>query len=139
MKQLRSLAAYLWASPNTLVAIGVGLLLGGRFRTIDGVLEIHGRRVAWLLQRFPVPAAAMTLGHAIFGQTPSDLDRTRRHEHVHVAQFARWGVFFVPAYLAASTYLYLRGRDGYLENPFEVEAYAVDDPRRRGSATVEDS
>ncbi|MEL6108543.1 MAG: hypothetical protein AAFU85_21265, partial [Planctomycetota bacterium] len=104
MKQLRRLAGYLWAAPNTLVAIGIGLLLGATFRRVDGVLEIHGRRIAWLLQRFPVPAAAMTLGHAIFGQTPSDLDRTRRHEHVHVAQYSRWGPLFVPAYLAASVY-----------------------------------
>jgi hypothetical protein len=30
--------------------------------------------------------------------------------------------------LLISAYLYLRRRDGYRENPFEIEAYAVDTP-----------
>ena len=34
--------------------------------------------------------------------------------------------FEIPAYLGASAYLFLRGRDAYRDNPFEVEAYAVD-------------
>ena len=71
----------------------------------------------------------MTMGHVVFGQTDAALDITRRHEHVHVRQYERWGPLFVPAYLAASALLYLRGRDGYRENPFEIEAYAVDTPQ----------
>jgi len=122
--------AYLWTSPNTVVAIAAGLLLCGRFRVVEGVVEIHGPVVARVLSRFPVPAAAMTLGHAVFGQHERALDRTRDHEHVHVAQYARWGVFFVPAYLACSLWLYARRRDGYRENPFERQAYAAD--HRRG-------
>ena len=30
---------------------------------------------------------------------------------------------------------FLIGRDGYLENPFEIEAFAVDDPSDRLNAT----
>ena len=131
MNRLRIAASYLWASPNTLFAVGIGLLLGANFRTVQGVLEVHGNRVAWVLRRLPVPASAMTLGHVIFGQSLADLDRTRLHEHVHVRQYCVWGPFFVPAYLTASCYLLLRGRDAYRENPFEVEAYAVDDPSQR--------
>ena len=119
----------LWTLPNTLVAVAIGLLLRGRFEFVDGVIEIHGRGVAKALAALPHPAAALTLGHVVFGQTPFDLDRTRVHERVHVRQYQRWGVFFVPAYLLASLFFYVRGRDGYLENPFEVEAYAVDDCR----------
>ena len=37
----------------------------------------------------------------------------------------RWGLLFVPAYLACSAWLWLRGYDAYLDNPFEVEAYGL--------------
>ena len=84
--------------------------------------------MAWVLRRLPVSALAMTMGHAIFGRDDLALDLTRKHELVHVGQYARWGLFFIPAYLGCSAWLYLRGRDGYLENPFEIEAYLVDDP-----------
>jgi hypothetical protein len=73
----------------------------------------------------------MTLGHAVFGRDRAALDLTRQHEHVHVRQYSRWGLFFIPADLGWSSWLYLRGRDGYRDNPFEVEAYAEDDPSRR--------
>nr|WP_235033500.1 hypothetical protein [Rubripirellula obstinata] len=122
---------YVWVSPWTLMAIAIGLLLGGKFRLVDGVVEIHGKRVAGVLQRLYVPAMAITIGHVVLGQTQAALDITRKHERVHVRQYERWGIAFVPAYLLASVYLYLRGRDGYRDNPFEVEAYSVDDPGRR--------
>lgn len=76
----------------------------------------------------PVPAMAMTFGHVVFGANVVALDITRRHEHVHVRQYERWGLLFVPAYLGASVILFLRGRDGYRDNPFEIEAYAIDTP-----------
>lgn len=108
----------------------VGLLLGGRIQWVSGVAEIHGRWIARALRSMPVPAAAMTLGHVVLGCSLSDLDRTRRHERVHVRQYERWGPFFLPAYLLASLFLKLAGRDAYRGNPFEVEAYAIDDPSK---------
>ncbi|WP_404306383.1 hypothetical protein [Neorhodopirellula lusitana] len=120
---------YLWASPNSLLALAIGLLLGGRFKMVDGVVEIHGKHIARILQRFPNPAAAITIGHVVMGQTLRMLDQTRRHERVHVQQYARWGPFFLPAYTLASGFLYAIGRDGYRDNPFEIEAFAVDDLR----------
>jgi hypothetical protein len=120
-------AAYLWASPNTCVGIAAGLLLGGRFKVVDGVVEIHGKRVAKLLNRLWVPAAAITLGHAVLGQSDRWLLRTRTHERVHVRQYERWGPFFIPAYLIASIILYAQGKDGYRGNPFEIEAYRQSD------------
>lgn len=127
---------YLWASPNTLFGIGIGLILGGRFRLVDGVFEVHGPRVARVLARLLVPAVALTLGHVVFGRDAQALAATRRHERVHVRQYAIWGPFFLPAYLGISLWLYVTGRDGYRANPFEIEAYAVDDG---GENLVEDS
>ena len=65
----------------------------------------------------------MTLGHVILGASEADLDAARRHEQVHVRQYERWGPLFIPAYLAASAWLWLRGRDPYRDNPFERQAY----------------
>ena len=124
---LRQTLAYLWASPYTLLGIAMGLLLGGRFRVVSGVIEIHGPWISAVLRKLLVPALAMTLGHVVLGQNSEALDRTRIHERVHVGQYERWGISFVPVYLFWSLLLSLRGRDGYLENPFEIEAYAADD------------
>jgi hypothetical protein len=52
------------------------------------------------------------------------LDFCRSHELVHVRQYERWGVLFIPAYLLCSLVLWLTGRDPYRDNPFEREAYA---------------
>ncbi|EMI54747.1 hypothetical protein [Rhodopirellula sallentina] len=131
MKVVFRWLGYFWAGPNTLLGIAVGLLLGGRFERVDGVLEIHGPRVAAALAKMFVPAAAMTLGHVVLGRDREMLEVTRAHERVHVHQYACWGPFFLPAYLGASLFLYVLGRDGYRGNPFEVAAYAVDDPSVR--------
>jgi len=131
MRAILRLAAYTWPLPYTLTGIGIGLMLGGRFQKVDGVIEIQGPMIAEALSRFYVPAMAMTLGHVVLGRTAAALDVTRAHERVHVRQYERWGVVFVPTYLLISAYLYLRGRDGYLENPFEVEAHAVDPANRQ--------
>jgi len=124
-------AAYTWALPYTLTGVVIGLLLRGRFQKIDGVIEIHGPWIAALLNRMWVPASAMTFGHVVFGQNLASLEYSREHERVHVRQYERWGIAFVPAYLLSSVYLHLRGRDGYRDNPFEVEAYAADEARLR--------
>lgn len=118
-----SIAAYLWAGPNTCFGIVMGWLLGGQFEIVQGVIEVHGRHVAATLRRLWLPAMAITLGHCVLGQTRGGLDATRAHERVHVRQYERWGVFFIPAYLAAWAWLSCLGRDGYRENPFEVQAY----------------
>ena len=41
-------------------------------------------------------------------------------------QYERWGPFFIPAYLAASLWMLVTGRDPYRENPFEREAFRGD-------------
>ncbi len=110
----------------------LGLMTGGRCRIVDGVLEAHGGMVSRILtrgNRWVGPIAAITLGHVVLGCDEESLRRTRRHERVHVRQYERWGPLFIPVYLACSIGLYLRGRNGYLENPFEIEAYEADRQR----------
>jgi hypothetical protein len=120
---------YLWAFPATilgLVFVPLAWMGGGRVKIVRGAVEIHGGLATRFL-RGGVPffgsAAAMTLGHVILGCDQECLDQTRDHEHVHVRQYERWGPLMLPIYLTSSLVLYLRGRDPYLDNPFEREAY----------------
>jgi hypothetical protein len=69
-----------------------------------------------------MPYRAITFGHVILGVTAEDLACSRDHEHVHVAQYERWGILFFVAYPAASAWQWLAGRGAYWDNPFEVEA-----------------
>lgn len=132
LTRLRRLVLILWASPWTLlgVTLGIlGLLTGGGVQRAGRVLEFHGGILAWLLRKAPIigGASAITFGHTVLARTAADLDRTRPHELIHVAQYERWGPLFVPAYLACSAWMWLRGRNPYYDNPFEQEAYAKED------------
>jgi hypothetical protein len=118
----------LWALPWTLLGVSLGLLAlatGGGGRRVGRVVEFHGGILRFLLRRVPIAggAAAMTLGHCVIARTSDCLDRSRRHELIHVAQYERWGLLFVPAYLACSAWMWLIGRDPYHDNPFEEDAY----------------
>lgn len=90
------------------------------------VLEFHGGLLSWLLLKAPIAggAAALTLGHTVLARTAADLDGSRSHELIHVAQYERWGPLFVPAYFLCSAWMWVRGRDPYFDNPFEQEAYS---------------
>jgi hypothetical protein len=128
ISRLLTALAILWALPWSVLGIIIGLvgaLTGGGVQRVGRVLEFHGGVLSWLLTRAPIAggASALTLGHTVLARTAGDLDRTREHELVHVAQYERWGMFFVPAYLGCSAWLWLRGRDPYWDNPFEREAY----------------
>lgn len=115
-RALLRLPVYLWAAPARLV----GLLLA-----LPAL--VSGARLPALLARLPLPAdiAAMTFGHVILGRDPRSLRACRRHERVHVRQYERWGLLFFPLYLGSSLRQWLRGRDPYLDNRFEVEAYRL--------------
>ena len=120
----------LWASPGSLIGLAVGVAAvaskRGAIRRNGGTLECHGPLVRWVLTRKRFQARAMTLGHVILGCDATALEVTREHELVHVRQYERWGPLFIPAYLASSAWLWARGYDPYLDNPFEVEAYNHD-------------
>jgi hypothetical protein len=126
---------YIWAFPATLlglVFVPVAWLSGGSCHVVTGALEIHGGLVAVFLRRgLPVlgSAAAMTLGRVILGRDAECLEKSRRHEHVHVRQYERWGLLMLPLYLASSAIAYVRGYDPYLDNVFEREAFEKTDDR----------
>lgn len=120
--------SYVWAGPWTLVGcmIGcLGIVTGGTLRIEGGSLEFAGGVIIPMLRSIPIQggAVAITLGHVVLGITQSDLSRCRDHEQVHIRQYERWGPFFVPAYLLAGIAVWLRGKDPYRANPFEVEAF----------------
>lgn len=122
---LRALG-YSWASPNS--ALGVlfvplALISGGKLRYERGALEIHGGFAKWFLQKVCGGVCAMTLGHVILGVDRAALDHCRNHEHVHVEQYMRWGVLFLPMYGLSSWRCKLKGKNPYLDNYFEIEAY----------------
>jgi hypothetical protein len=133
MPVLLRMVLILWVLPWTLLGLVAGLLAittGGGVRRVGRVLEFHGGWLDLMLRRVPIAggASAMTLGHCVIARTQADLERSRRHELVHVAQYERWGLLFVPAYLACSAWMWLRGCDPYHDNPFEKEAYGSDRP-----------
>jgi hypothetical protein len=124
---------YLWAFPGSfagLLLVPLAWTSGGGMQIVDGVLEAYGGYLTLVLRRpFWVsgPIAAITFGHVVLGCDLPTIERTRRHERVHVRQYERWGPFFIPAYVLASLWIGIWGGNAYLDNPFEVEAYAVDD------------
>jgi hypothetical protein len=126
---------YLWAGPYTLLGLllgGIGVLFGASLRRHHGVVEIFGGRIGtWLARLRPWGFAAMTLGHVILAVDRSALAQLRQHERVHVRQYERWGLFFLPAYFLSSLLQLLRGRNPYRENHFERQAYAAVAARRR--------
>lgn len=129
MSRIRLALGLVWALPWTLLGLVMGLaalLTGGGMQRVGRVLEFYGGVLDWLLARVPIAggAAAMTLGHCVIARTKGDLARSRSHELVHVAQYERWGPFFVPAYFAACGWMLLSGRHYYRDNPFEREAFA---------------
>ncbi|MGH2463255.1 MAG: hypothetical protein ACRDFZ_06490 [Candidatus Limnocylindria bacterium] len=126
-KRDHALVRYLWAFPATVVGLilaVIALVLGGRARLVDGILEVGGGRLNVLLARVPgsLRIGAVTFGHVIVGVDRAELDRSRAHEQVHVRQYERWGILFFPLYLGSSLNLLLRGRSPYWENRFEREA-----------------
>jgi hypothetical protein len=134
MRWFRRVLVVGWALPWTMVGLAVGffgVLTGGGMSRRGRVLEFWGGWPAQALARLPFVtggARAITLGHTILGRSKSDLDGCRTHEFVHVRQYERWGLLFVPAYLSASLALWLIHRDPYRDNPFERQAFADSDP-----------
>ena len=128
MHALPAVIRYVWAAPTS--ALGCVLVAAGiwraQVRVVDGVVEAQGPVLAWMLSRLTLMsggAAALTLGHIVIARDGWALESTRSHERVHVRQCEAWGPLFVPAYIAASVWAVLRGRDVYFDNPFEVAAF----------------
>jgi hypothetical protein len=128
------MACWLWPIPWTLLGLAIGIvgcISGGRIGWYNGTIVCWGPRLNRLLQCVPISggASAITLGHTILARSESDMVRTHDHELVHVRQYQRWGILFVPAYFIASLWLWYSGQDCYRENPFEKEAFQEDSTR----------
>jgi hypothetical protein len=126
--KIAKLILVLWASPYSLIGLAVGLvgmLYGGKGRWRDGAIEFYEGGTQWCVRHLPLGESTIgiTLGHVILGQTAAGLEFAGKHERVHVRQFELWGPFMGPAYLLSSAWLWASGRDAYLDNPFEVQAY----------------
>lgn len=123
------LLAYLWASPNSLIGLLLGLA-GGCWRLRRGVVEISG---GWLPRLMGRKVQAITLGHVILGRHPRALAHWRAHELRHVRQYEWLGPLFLPVYFGLALYAALRGRHPYRDHPLERQA-GLDDqgdrPRR---------
>jgi hypothetical protein len=125
MKRQRSLIAYLWVSPVSLLGLGLGLLAYGFGATMKrrfGVIEIAGNTRTHWLNKISSRYEAITLGHVILGRKHGVLKAYRSHEHVHVRQYERWGIFLPVMYLLASIWALVRGKHFYWDNVFEIEA-----------------
>ncbi|WKB50950.1 signal peptide prediction [Eleftheria terrae] len=134
MKPALRLLRYAWAAPASAVGLLLALPLlarGARAAPVQGVLEIAGGPLAAWQRRLPAACrfAAITFGHVVIGLDHRTLAACREHEQVHVRQYERLGPLFFPLYLGSSLWQAARGRDPYLDNCFECEAYAHSDPR----------
>jgi len=115
-----------WALPCSTVGalLGIGVLLaGGSVRRVQRALEFS-LAPGTALSSFgrALPFCAITFGHVILGVNESELERLRPHEHVHVRQYERLGVFFFLAYPLASLVAWGGGRCPYRANRYEIEA-----------------
>ncbi len=86
-----------------------------------GAVLVEHPRFERLFRLVPNRPSAMTFGSTVIGRRR--LDRALIvHELTHVAQFRRWGAAYLPLYLVGAAWGWLRYRQSYLGNPFEVRA-----------------
>lgn len=119
---MKRLWQHWWNAPNSLLGLAGGLGGAWHFRRVEGVLEVEGGWLAWLLHRQRW-AAAITLGDVILYIDGSSRLAFHHHEMVHVRQGRTWGPLFLPLYLLESLVQKIRTGDGYRNNRFEREAY----------------
>jgi hypothetical protein len=120
------LLKYVWVAPATLlglIPVALTVLTGGSARRVRGAIEAWGGFSKWFFQRALRFGCALTIGHVIIGVDEYSLTRYRDHEHVHIEQYEKWGILFIPLYLGSSLLAKLRGKRCYRDNVFEREAY----------------
>lgn len=114
MPLLRFLA-YLWASPNTVLGLLLGLLSFQWPRMAEGIVlfDRHVRGFVWALHLFR--RAAITFGHVVLADR-SVQGRLLVHELHHVRQYERLGPLYIPLYVTIWMFT------GYRGHPFEEAA-----------------
>lgn len=116
----------LWTLPNTLIGLALGFLSlawprwderGALvFESDRGFCKLHSKR----------GYAAITFGHVIITR-PNPGERLMRHEFAHVRQYEKWGALYMLGYGFYWLKLWLEGKDGYRDNPFERKARKAED------------
>jgi hypothetical protein len=127
-RRVARIAAIVWASPCTLVGlvlVAPTFLFGARAKVVNGVIEVANPLFEGPNAEKIWPFRAITFGHLVISHNVAMLAMLRAHEHAHVRQYEKWGVFFFLAYPLSSLWQLLRGRRPYLDNWFEVQARAV--------------
>jgi hypothetical protein len=105
-----------------LVVAGLTALSKSHCEVREGILATWGGFARRFLSSRLVRAKAMALGHVVMARNRRELDVHWTHECGHVRQAEIWGIAFVPAYLLASVWAFLRGRHYYTDNWFEKDA-----------------
>jgi hypothetical protein len=132
MNMIFRILRYVWAAPATTVGLAVAaaaVCAGAKPRMVRGVIEVADGKLGTFMQFVPgvFRFEAITFGHVVLGRDHAALACLREHERVHVRQYERWGPFFFPLYAGSSLWQLLCGRDPYLHNAFEIEAYGASD------------
>jgi hypothetical protein len=106
---------YVWASPNTLLGLLLGVISFQRPRVVGGVLlyDRTPRGFTKLLPRFR--RSAVTFGHVVLSHRPVE-GRLMAHELHHVWQYECLGPLYLPVYLLVWVFT------GYRRHPFEMAA-----------------
>jgi hypothetical protein len=126
--------AYAWALPGALLGLLLSLAMrpcGARWS--EGAL--------WVQVRYLIPtwAAAQTWGWVILHRV-TVTPRLRTHELRHVHQWMLWGPLFLPAYLVACAWAWVRTGQGYRWCWFERDARKAEEvccPPRTGTTWQE--
>ena len=128
LNRIKLAAAIVWASPATVL----GLLVAAAALASGGGVRRRAARAGSLGRRRGLAAGSCTAGArrgrhdagaCRAGRRSSGANHSREHELVHVAQYERWGPFFIPAYFLCAAAQRLAGRHPYWDNPFEREAF----------------
>jgi hypothetical protein len=114
MLLLRGLA-YVWASPNTLIGLILGLLTFQRPRTACGILLFDGPPRGFTAALRWFRRSAITYGHVVLSNRPVQ-GTLLAHELHHVWQYERLGPLYIPIYVLVWVFT------GYRRHPFELAA-----------------
>lgn len=114
-RALTTLLGRVWASPNTLLGILLGLINGNVPRRHDDAFDIILGEGIVAACCNALGVRAFTVGDCILWNSPPHAV-IRRHEMRHVAQFRVLGPFFLPVYFL------LLAVCGYWKHPLERDA-----------------
>jgi hypothetical protein len=132
MQGIKKWLCGIWTLPNTLIELlFLPGAINGSVDVVDGALEIEGpliRKTFRLITNSRGTLLALTIGQVVIGSNKTALLLAREHERVHVRQFERWGICFLPVYLLASAWAIFQGKHPYTGNRFEREAYEASPP-----------